>query len=803
MFNYEFMGVDPVANEKAVIKGDKYRLTVLTERLIRMEWSEDGTFEDRPTKAVICRNLPVPKFTVTESESLLEIDTEYLHLYYDKQKFSSGGLSILLKGMVKHKCYKWFYGMEQPWLLGKSTNLKGTVCTLDMVDGETELEDGVLDRHGFAILDDSKTQILNTDGWFENSGRENSLDLYFFGYSLDHKACIRDFYKISGSTPMVPRYALGNWWSRYYKYTEETYLDLMNKFAEKEIPLAVSVLDIDWHPVLDVDPKYGNGWTGYTWNRNFFPDPDRFLKTLHNKNLKVTLNLHPCDGIRGLEDCYPDVAKAMGIDPATEKPVEFDASDEKFMDVYLKKVLLPLEKQGVDFWWIDWQQKGGVTKDGYDALWMLNHYLYNFDARNDKYSLVLSRYAGPGSHRYPVGFSGDTIMSWESLDFQPEFTATASNIGYGWWSHDIGGHKFGIWSDDLQLRWVQYGVFSPVYRPHSGKDVYYLKEPWNFPLETEKVISDFMRLRHALIPYIYTMNYINHNDGLPLCRPLYYEYNKDLELPIKFLNQYFFGSELMVCPITSPTDSVSGSGKVRAYLPEGDWFDFFDGRHYKGKRTINLYRKKESYPVLAKAGAIVPLANDGFVNGAPLPQNLKVLAFAGADGKFNLYEDNEKIRENQSAITPYTLTYGEKTTFKKLAVKGGFDGLPDNRNYTLCFVGFNKPGKVTVTKGGKTENVKFDYCDKQGKVFVEIKDVKNSEEITVEVYTDGKFFENDYKQECENRLARYQTENQIKGYLLKEIKSATSRAGLITSLYSSGAAPYIIGELEEIIGSGF
>lgn len=115
-----------------------------------------------------------------------------------------------------------------------------------------------------------------------------------------------------------------------------------------------------------------------------------------------------------------------------------------------------------------------------DPLWLLNHYHYQDSCKNAEGGVILSRYAGPGSHRYPVGFSGDTIISWNSLRFQPYFTATASNIGYSWWSHDIGGHMLGDYDEELQTRWLQFGVFSPITRLHSSRSPFNSKEPWFF-----------------------------------------------------------------------------------------------------------------------------------------------------------------------------------------------------------------------------------------------------------------------------------------------------------------------------------
>ena len=128
-------------------------------------------------------------------------------------------------------------------------------------------------------------------------------------------------------------------------------------------------------------------------------------------------------------------------------------------------------------------------------------------AREGKRPLTFSRYAGPGSHRYPIGFSGDTIVTWESLDFQPYFTLTASNIGYGWWSHDIGGHMLGYKDDEMTVRWVQLGIYSPIMRLHSSSSEFNGKEPWRYKKEAEMVMDHMLRERHRMIPYLYTMNY--------------------------------------------------------------------------------------------------------------------------------------------------------------------------------------------------------------------------------------------------------------------------------------------------------
>ena len=484
---------------QSVLGGEHWRITVLTDRLLRLEYSPLGRFPDSATQLAVNRNFPPADFRVTEYEGKLVLTTAFLRLTYDRRPFSSDGLVIEVSGQNSVFSAVWHYGAIPP------KDLLGTARTLDGADGAIPLEHGVLSAEGWSVLSDRGSALVEENGAVSPRPDGEAEDLYFFGYGRDYLGCLRDFYRLTGPTPLLPRFALGNWWSRYYRYSQAEYLHLMDRFAGENLPFTVSVIDMDWH-ITDVDPKYGTGWTGFSWNRDLFPDPDGFLEDLHRRGLRVTLNLHPADGVRAYEDCYGPFADFMGVDQAHGDPIPFRPADPRFRDGYFRFVLHPLEDQGVDFWWIDWQQgtRSGVA--GLDPLWLLNHFQYlDHAARHDR-GLLFSRYAGPGSHRYPVGFSGDTMVTWDSLDFQPYFTATASNIGYGWWSHDIGGHMGGFKDGEMALRWLQFGVFSPIMRLHSTNNRFNSKEPWRYSPEIAAAMGEFLRLRHRLIPYTYTMN---------------------------------------------------------------------------------------------------------------------------------------------------------------------------------------------------------------------------------------------------------------------------------------------------------
>lgn len=685
--------------ESCLLRGDHWRISLIDDALVRFEWSPRNRFVDEPTQVVVNRDFGVvPEFTVAERDGYIEIDTASLHISYDGGRFTPSGLYATVKG-VDAGCNTWHYGDCD------GGNLGGTVRTLDTADGAIPLGNGILSRDGWTILDDSLSCMIVSDAdsdnpygaWVRPREDADAIDFYLFAYGRRYREAIRAFYRLAGPTPLLPRFALGNWWSRYHRYTQAEYEALMDRFSEEGIPFSVAVIDMDWHLVDGIDPKYGSGWTGYTWNRELIPDPQGFLAGLHDRGLAVSLNLHPRDGIRAFEEQYPAMAEAMGVDMEHEEAVQFDPSSPKFLSAYFGNVLHPMERDGVDFWWLDWQQGGVSRQVGLDPLWMLNALHYGDSRRDGKPGLTFSRYAGPGSHRYPVGFSGDTVVTWDSLRFQPYFTATASNIGYGWWSHDIGGHMYGVRDEELQGRWYQLGAFSPINRLHSAVSPFTGKEPWNYREPVRSVMRDALRLRHAMLPYLYTMNHRAAHEGMPIVEPMYWSY-PEVDDAYHVPNQYMFGTQLMVAPITEPVDRESGRARTDVWLPEGEWFDFFDGRRYHAGaqgRMINVWRSVDRMPVFAAAGGLVPLQDLG-VNGASVnvvdnPESMTLLTFPGSDGMFDMVED-DGCGGAVVAVTRCTMTWRTGSGDTELVVRtSGAEGVvPAGRHWTVVFRGVNE-----------------------------------------------------------------------------------------------------------------
>lgn len=779
------------AEDAAIIQGEKYRFTVLTEEMIRLEYCEDGQFEDRATQCVIDRKFKVPEYQVIENEESLEIITDKIHLVYNKQKFSDYGLSVQVRGNISVYHSIWHFGEE-------ATDLRGTARTLDEADGAIELEHGIISRFGYGILDDSRSLVITEDGWVEPR-KEDCIDIYFLGYGHEYEHCLKDYYHLTGKTPLLPRYALGNWWSRFYRYNDQEYKALMTRFEKEEIPFSVSVIDMDWH-LVDIDPKYGSGWTGYTWNKELFPDPKEFMTWLHDHGLKVTLNVHPAGGVQAHEEKYKEMAEAMGRDWEKEEPVNFDVTDQKFLKAYFEYLHHPNEEEGVDFWWLDWQQ-GGLSKiPGLDPLWMLNHYHYLDSGRRGKRRLTFSRYAGMGSHRYPVGFSGDTIISWESLAFQPYFTANASNVGYGWWSHDIGGHMKGYRDEELSTRWIQFGVFSPIMRLHSSNSAFTGKEPWNYNAVSENIMKRYLKLRHEMIPYLYTMNYHASHDGQPLIRPMYYlepEQPEAYEVP----NEYYFGTELVVCPITEPTDKAAGTACVKAWIPEGKWYDIFSGLKYDGGRMLELYRSLEDIPVLAKEGAIIPLTDlTEYTNSVENPKELAVKIVPGKKNAFILMEDTGDTCEDKEENWAQTkLEWINENEFIIHPANGNLDVIPKRRTWKMEFYGIADVDNLEVTVGGKAIETERIYDEKRHICQVNIPETEVTEQITISFSKGYLLRENNKPAEIFALLYQAKIEYEVKEKIyayMKEGKTSSEVLGIIQAMHLPDS---VYGMLSEVL----
>ena len=339
-------------------------------------------------------------------------------------------------------------------------------------------------------------------------------------------------------------------------------------------------------------------------------------------------------------------------------------------------------------------------------------------------------------------------------------------MGYGWWSHDIGGHMGGIRDDELTARWVQFGVFSPIFRLHSSNSLFTGREPWKYNKRAEIVMSDFMRLRHQLFPYLYTMNRRVHQELLPLMRPMYHV-SPECADAYQVKNEYWFGSEMVAAPITDPADAT-GLAAADVWLPEGTWVDAMTGYIYKGDQRMTVARQLEEMPIFLKAGAIVPLqAHQEKDNQLGKSAEMIAVVAPGASNTFRLYEDDGvslDFQQGKYAETPLTLDWAEKSAVFTIGkAEGDASLLPEARSWTVVFRGWRKGCIFTVD--GKPVAAEYDAQTNSYTVALDAA----CGVITV-THAEGLMHDNsDFRDRVIDCLTRAQMQQDAKALLLKQV----------------------------------
>jgi alpha-glucosidase (family GH31 glycosyl hydrolase) len=667
-------------DSSVIIKGSA-RFTVIAPECIRIEYSENNKFIDNRTLFAENRNARCTQFTKKEEGSKLIIETKKFRLTYiqDGKSFSPENLEIIIKNNTQE--VKWIPGMKN------KANLGGTISTLDQVRGKVTLDDGLLSRDGWYLLDDSKEPIL-TDDWVTSRPKDSSIDWYFFAYGSDYKAALKAMTKIAGKIPLPRKYVLGSWYSRYWPYSSDEYRQIVKEYEENDFPLDVMVMDMDWHK---------DGWTGWSWNRNLLPDAEKLLDFFHENNLRVTLNVHPSTGIAPHEDMYNEFMKDLGIDlngiPENKyTTLPYDAGDKNYLTKLFKHTHTPLEKSGVDFWWLDWQQfKFTKSIPDLKNLPWLNRYYFEHTAENGNRGISFSRWGGWGDHKYPIHFSGDALSTWPMLEFEVPFTSTAGNIGCFFWSHDIGGH-FGGLNPETNARWVQFGATTAALRLHSTRDKLMDKRPWLYDKMYIKSNQIAFHLRSVIFPYIYSSAWQSTKETIPLNKPMYIEY-PDKEIAYASPQQYFFGEAFLIAPIAQPGIGKNKIASQKVWFPEGIWYNWFTNERYEeNTKPISVWANIFEFPFYAKGGIPIPMQPYTHrMTSEPLKQ-LIIRVYPGEDGKtgkFTLYEDDgisdDYLKEKFALTDIQYVRNGDNYKVKISPVKGNYNGQLKSRSYVIEF----------------------------------------------------------------------------------------------------------------------
>jgi hypothetical protein len=670
------------------------RFTVITPQLIRMEYAGDGKFVDAASWFARDRDVRDTDYQAKRDGRTLTIDTGAIRLTYagDGHPFDADNLRAEIRRPD---------GPPATWKAGdvQAGNLGGAIRGLDRVRAAVPLADGLISRDGWYLLDDS-TSVLARGTWWAERPADHGVDWYLFGYGQDYRAALGSLTTVAGAIPLPRKCTMGAWYSRNYRYTQAEFQQIVDEYHANDFPLDTIVMDYGWHQP---------GWTGYTWNTPLIPDPDALLHGFHERGLTVTVNDHPDGGVQPTETSYGQFMRDMGRDPASKETVKFDASDQRYMDAWWRDTHDPLMRHGVDFWWLDMGKTPAPGLPSLDGLAMLNDFYFRHTALDGRRGQSFSRWAGWGDHRDPIHFSGDADSGWQMLAFEVPFTSTSGNVGCFFWSHDTGGYRGGR-NEESYARWAQFDALSAALRCHSAGNADMDRRPWKYPAWCTDSLRRSFHLRAELLPYAYTAAAQATRTSVPLVRPMYID-NPGQEIAYHSGQEYTFGDDLLVAPITAPGQGQNHLGWQHVWFPPGTWYQYFTGERHDGPAHELVAADLTEMPLFARGG--VPIPEQPYTE-RPTSAKLNTLVlrcYPGTDGHTgasSLYEDDGISDGYQRAAAATTeLSYarhGDQITVHIAPTRGTYAGQVASRGYTILL-----PATERATlQGSPTAKLSYD-----------------------------------------------------------------------------------------------
>ncbi|MFB6146438.1 MAG: TIM-barrel domain-containing protein [Halobacteriaceae archaeon] len=602
----------------------------------------------------------------------------------------------------------------------EDANLGGWYRDLDAQSGEVDMFDGLLSRDGYYLLDDSETAVWTADDWTEARDRADVYrDGYLFAYGSDYERALREFRDLTGPAPLLPRWTFGNWFSRYYPYSASDYReDLIPSFREADVPLSVLVIDTDWKaPKIPGVKGAGASWSAWNWDTDLFPDPEGFMDWVDDQGLHTVMNVHP--SIYERDPKYPRADEIAGgleegffVGPDYATAYVWDWADPDHAESYMW-LHEEFDEMGNELWWLDWIADGSeVSTPGLTGDSWINHLYAEHRREHHGRGFAFSRIGadvtndglnstGPwAEHRSTLHFTGDTGPTWEMLDFQTYFTVQEGSIGIPYVTHDIGSHTGGRLPGELYVRWVQSGTFQPILRLHSVPGG--LRLPWQYEGEAGDVAADFLRLRHELVPYLYTVAREAHDTGLPMCRGTYLDY-PDHEAAYEYDRQYLLGDDVLVAPVGEPAEGDPRDAEStfafdeRCEAEEADigegaypntFYSGFSGRSYVDGWTnedASVTVPVEDVPADGRYDVVVRYANHVSEGGEEPTPTTMGLAVGGERVETLTFEPTESWHDWATERTRVELTAGTN----EVAVERGPD---DEGDLNVDFLAVVEPG---------------------------------------------------------------------------------------------------------------
>ncbi|NQZ28652.1 MAG: DUF5110 domain-containing protein [Colwellia sp.] len=591
-----------------------------------------------------------------------------------------------------------------------------------------------------AVMSSNKYIVL-----FDNSAKgymdlakkeENILEfsavagrMAYIVFSADsYPKLINNYVDVTGKQPLPPRWSLGNYASRFGYRSEAEVRATVNKFIDLDFPLDALILDLYWFG-KDIKGHMGN----LAWDKNAFPEPEKMISDIKKQGVKTILITEPF--VLSTSSKWQDAVEQQAL--ATDahgkaKQFDFYFGNTGLVDVFSDKgqqwfndIYQKLYQQGVTGWWGDLGEPEVHPSDTLHTL--SDGSVVNADAIHNVYGhqwakmvfdnqlkmdpeqrpFILMRSGFAGSQRYGmIPWTGDVSRSWDGLKPQVELSLQMSLLGMAYTHSDLGGFAGGeTFNQEMYIRWLQYGVFQPIYRPHAQDNI--APEVVFHDKETQDILRTFIKLRYKLLPYNYSLAYQNSTTGMPLMRPLFFEseeLDQGLEQELKSspksdnylasfdnASSYLWGDAFLVTPVVAANVS-----SVAVNLPAGVWFDYFvsdnePAKKYQGGQTINLATSLETLPVLVRGGAFIPMIDD--IQSTQDYDASKLTLHYYADksvtsANYEMYEDDGKTYQAIEKGLFELLQFSAKQQQKQLTIKlnrtgKAYNGMPQERTMTL------------------------------------------------------------------------------------------------------------------------
>lgn len=687
------------ASSSAVVRGNA-RFTILASGVVRMEYAPSGRFIDALSVSVLNRSWPACRFTARDVNGWVEIETSKMALRYKLESGAFTAENLILTWTDTAGTHAWKPGEVDDKNLG---GVPGDIAARKAPGKEP----GALSRNGYFFLDDSTTAVWNAaTQWPEPRPEQKGQDWYVFVYGLDYKGLLRELTQLLGPIPMVPRYVFGTWFGSRAGYPADEFERIVSRFREEQIPLDLVVLDSNTTAAVI--------WRGFSWDPEQFPDPKGFFAWMRMHGVKVTINEHYEPITPDSDRHFDEMRQALGL-PVGTKEIAHNLADKKYAQLYMDMLHKPALDDGMAFWWQDGWADAKMT--GLDPTLWTRHVEYEGEQRiTGRRGFVFCRLDGPkspawGVHRYGSFFTGDLVPYWSTLELLIPFNVQAGNMLVPY----VNNLTAGVIEETLDLeiyqRWAQFGAFAPLFWWHG---LWGLRLPWEYGEAGTNTVKRFLTLRYRLIPYIYTYSRLAHETGEPLVRGTWLEYPEQ-EQAYTFKEQYLFGKELLVAPITTPGKGLPVSKDI--YLPEGaHWFDYFTGDVYRGGQVLSYECPLTRMPLFVRAGSILPMAPDMDSSDERPVDPLTIEVFAGRAASFRLYEDDgiSLDYEKQSfawtpiAYTPSTTGSGGEHSITIGPTEGQYRGRVTARRYLIRIHGLLKPTRVMTGSQLLTEKMRGD-----------------------------------------------------------------------------------------------